>query len=357
MQIAFQTACSAASSGCFKSRSRTSNEFKSTDAMNKSSIATRLLKPDRLKFGDVVGITAPASPPPDPKAVDRVMAQVEHLGFRPKLARNVRARHGFLAGSDRERAADLMSLFADQNVKGIICLRGGYGTARILNLLDYAIIRRNPKVLAGYSDITTLHCALAVKAGLVTFHSPMLNEGLGGESFPEFSNGSFLRNVMEAKPSGSICGNSGKKSISILRRGIVEGRLIGGNLSVLVTTIGTPYQPRFKNRILFFEDISEKPYRLDRLLTHLLNAGLLQQVAGVAVGVNQDCDDPAAAKANEYRQTAADVLKERLTPLGVPVVTGLPFGHMPMNATIPFGVRARLDANKGDLIITEAAVR
>lgn len=316
-----------------------------------------MIKPERLQPGDVVGIIAPASAPPDPKAVDRVLGQVERLGFKPKLGRNVRARHGFLAGSDRERATDLMAMFADKKVRGIICIRGGYGTARLLNLLDYAVIRKNPKMLSGYSDITTLHCALAVKANLISFHSPMLNEGLGSEKFPAFSNESFLRNVTEAKPSGSICAGYKEKTVSVLRRRIVEGQLIGGNLSLLVTTLGTPYQPQFKNRILFFEDISEKPYKLDRMLTHLLNAGVLQQVAGVAVGVNQDCDDPVDAKAKEYKQSSAEVLLERLKPLGVPVVTGLPFGHQPLNATLPIGVRARLDANRGDLIITESAVR
>ena len=315
-----------------------------------------MIKPGRLQPGDVIGIIAPASAPPDPKAVDRAAAQVERFGFKPKLGRHVRARHGFLAGSDRERAADLMAMFADRTVRGIICLRGGYGTARLLNRLDYTVIRRNPKVLAGYSDITSLLCALAVKANLITFHSPMLNEGLGSEQFPVFSNESFLRSVTQAEPPGSICSGYKKKTVSILRRGVVGGELLGGNLSLLVTTIGTPFQPQFKNRILFFEDVGEKPYRLDRLLTHLLNAGLLQQVAGVAVGVNQDCEDPGAVKTKEYRQSSADVMKERLKPLGVPVVTGLPFGHQPLNATIPIGVRARLDANRGDLIITEAAV-
>lgn len=316
-----------------------------------------MIKPERLQPGDVVGIIAPASPPPDPKAVDRAAAQVERLGFQPKLGRHVRERHCFLAGSDRDRAADMMAMFADQKVRGIICIRGGYGTARLLNLLDYAVIQRNAKVIAGYSDITTLHCALAVKANLVSFHSPMLNEGLGAEKFPAFSNASFLRNVTEAQPAGSLCAGLDKKSVILVRRGVAEGQLIGGNLSVLVTTLGTPYQPQFKNRILFIEDISERPYRLDRLLTHLLNAGLLQQVAGVAVGLNQDCDEPGAAKAKEYKQSAADVLQERLKPLGVPVVMGLPFGHQPVNATIPIGVRARLDANRGDLVILEAAVK
>jgi muramoyltetrapeptide carboxypeptidase len=325
--------------------------------MSQPAPSPRLLKPPHLEPDDVVGIVAPASAPPDPNAVDRVLAQVERLGFKPRLGRHVRARLGFLAGGDRERAADLMGMFTDRTVRGIFCLRGGYGTARLLDRLDYRLIRGNPKVLAGYSDITSLHCALGTKAGLISFHSPMLNEGLGGAKFPSFSNQSFLRTVCRAEAAGSLCAGYARKTVSIIRRGVAEQPLIGGNLSVLVTTLGTPFQPRFRNRILFFEDIGEEPYRMDRLLTHLLNAGLLQQVAGVAVGVNQNCEDPKAGKGREYRQSGADVLKDRLRPLGVPVVTGLPFGHQPLNATLPMGVRARLDANRGDLIITEAAVR
>lgn len=326
--------------------------------MTKPSRAKPLLKPGRLVAGDVVGIVAPASPPPDPEAVDRVLGQVERLGFKPMLARHVRARHGFLAGSDRDRAADLMTMFRDRRVRGIMCLRGGYGTARLLDRLDYGLIRQNPKVFAGYSDITSLHCALLVNAGLVTFHSPMLNEGFGGKGCPEFSVAAFLRTTTRAEAPGSICaGHPKPRPISILHRGVAVGRLVGGNLSVLITTLGTPYQPPFQNRILFIEDIGEQPYRLDRLLTHLLNAGLLQQVAGVAVGVNRDCEDSKGSKKREFHQSSADVFRERLSTLGVPVVMGLPFGHQPLNTTLPLGLRACLDATKGDLIITEAAVR
>lgn len=325
--------------------------------MNAKSAAPRLLKPACLQPGDVIGVIAPASAPPDPKAVDRAIGQVERLGFVPKLGPHVRERHGFLAGDDRERAGDLMRMFLDARVKGIICLRGGYGTARLLERLDYVAIRRNPKVLAGYSDITGLHCALLKKAGLVTFHSPMLNEGLGRPDFPKFSVDAFLRTVMEARPAGSIVsGYTEASEVAIVRRGVATGRLIGGNLSVLVTTLGTPFQPELRGRILFFEDVNEAPYKIDRMLMQLLNAGLLQQVVGVAVGVNRDCIDPVAAKTREYRQTVEDVIHERLKPLGVPVVMGLPFGHQRHNATLPTGVRAMLDANKGDLVITESAV-
>jgi len=321
------------------------------------SARTRTVKPERLCFGDTIGIVAPASPPPDPSSVDRSVEALEKFGFKPKLAKNVRARHGFLAGTDRQRAADLMAMFADAKVKAILCLRGGYGTARLVELLDYNVIRRHPKIFAGYSDITSLHGVFARKTGLITFHAPMLNGALSKADLPEFTRASFFRTLMEAQPPGNIAEGYGEKTVKILRRGVAEGRLVGGNLSVLCAAIGTPYAPVFKGKILFVEDVGEKPYRLDRMLTHLWNAGVLEQVAGVAVGVNSDCEDPTAAKAAEYRQTSADVIKERLSLLKVPVVTGLPFGHVDLNATLPVGAQARLDANRGELVITEAAVR
>lgn len=315
------------------------------------------LKPERLCFGDTIGIVAPASAPPDPKAVDRAADAIERFGFKPKLGKNVRARHGFLAGGDRERAADLMAMFADKKVKAILCLRGGYGASRILDRLDYDLIRRNPKILSGYSDITALHFALAKKINLISLHAPMLNGALADPKVPGFTKKSFFRTVMEARPPGGICEGYDGKTVSILRGGMAEGRLVGGNLSLICASLGTPFAPSFKGKILFFEDIGEKPYRLDRMLTQLWNAGILSQVAGVAVGVNRDCNDPDAKRGGEYRQSAADVMKERLSSLRVPVVTGLPFGHVDLNATIPVGARATLDGKRGDLIITEAAVK
>jgi muramoyltetrapeptide carboxypeptidase len=314
-----------------------------------------LIKPARLQYGDTLGIIAPASAPPDPKAIDYSVAVIEKLGFKVKLSRNVRKRHGFLAGSDRERADDLMRLFADPKVRGILCVRGGYGTARLLPLLDYDLIRRHPKVFVGFSDITSLHFAFLKLARLVSFHGPMLNSDFIREKLPQFTLDSFLRAVMVPKPAGSVSKDS-KRKAAILRSGIAHGRLLGGNLSLICTTIGTKYQPSFRNRILFLEDLEEPPYRFDRMLTHLLNAGLLQQVAGLAIGINANCEDPRTKKSREYRQTLDDVLQERLTSLKIPVVTGLPFGHVPLNATLPVGVRATLDGNRGELIIEEAAV-
>jgi muramoyltetrapeptide carboxypeptidase len=315
------------------------------------------IKPERLCRGDTIGIVAPASAPPDPKAVDRAAAALERFGFKPKLGKNVRARLGFIAGTDRERATDLMAMFTDKSVKGIICLRGGYGSSRILDRLDYKIIRRNPKILSGYSDITSLHFALVKMCGLTCIHAPMLNGELADPNTPQFTRDAFFRTVMEAKPPGSISQGYQGETISVLRRGVAEGPLVGGNLSLICASLGTPYAPSFKGKILFFEDVSEKPYRVDRFLTQLLNAGVLAQVAGVAVGVNKDCHDPDAKPGGEYRQSGADVVKERLSSLRVPVVVGLPFGHIEFNATIPVGVLAKLDGKRGDLIVTESAVR
>ena len=315
------------------------------------------IKPDRLNYGDTIGIIAPASAPPDPKNIDRAVAALERLGFKPKLAPNVRKRWGFLAGSDRDRAGDLMKMFTDRKVKAIICMRGGYGASRLLPRLDYRAIRAHPKVFVGYSDITSLHCAFLVKSNLVSFHGPMLNSDFVKKDMPGFTRQSFLRTLMQPSAPGGIRDGYRRKTVAILRHGSVSGPLVGGNITLLCAALGTPYQPCFKNAILFFEDLDEVPYRFDRMLTQLLNAGLPQQVAGIAIGINANCHDPKAKGAKEYRQTLEDVFKERLLPLKVPVVAGLPFGHIPLNATLPVGVRVTLDAIKGDLVITEPAVK
>lgn len=314
------------------------------------------VKPRRLEPGDVIGIVAPASPPPQPEEIDLAIARIQELGFKPKLAQHARARLGFLAGPDRDRAADLMRMFTERKVKAILCVRGGYGTARLLPLLDYQMIRRNPKIFVGHSDVTALLCALQSNAGLVTFHGPMLTGTFARPNLTSFTLHSFMRTLTTPAAPGSICQGYNGRTVDVLREGVAHGVLIGGNLSVLCTLVGTRYQPVFKNRILFFEDVGEPPYKFDRMLTHLLNSGLLQQVAGVAVGLNRRCRDPRRHKTKEYRQTLYDVLRERLVPLNVPVVAGLPFGHTRFNATIPVGIQATLDATKGDLVVTEPAV-
>ncbi|HTL56656.1 MAG TPA: LD-carboxypeptidase [Candidatus Limnocylindrales bacterium] len=315
------------------------------------------LKPDRLSYGDTIGVVAPASAPVDAKNIERGLAVLEALGFKPKPASNLRKRWGFLAGSDRDRADDLMRMFADRKVKAILCLRGGYGTARLLSMLDYSLIRSRPKIFIGYSDVTSLHCAFLEKAQMLSFHGPMLNSDFIKRQIPAFTLQSFLRTLMQPNPAGSIQQGYNRRTVEVLHRGVASGPLIGGNLSILCASLGTPYQPSFRGKILFFEDLQEVPYRFDRMLTQLLNAGLLQQLVGIAIGINKNCADPKAKRAKEYRQSLRDVLNERLLSLKIPIVSGLPFGHVPANATFPIGAMATLDAEGGDLIITESAVK
>ena len=315
------------------------------------------LKPTRLSFGDTVGVVAPASAPADPGNIDRALEAVARLGFKPKAAAHLRERLGFLAGHDRQRAGDLMEMFRDKAVKAILCFRGGYGAARLLPLLDYQVIRENPKILVGYSDITSLHGALLAKANLVSFHGPMLNSDLVKTNLPGFTRQSFLRTLMKPVAPGSLCAGYKKKTVRVLSAGIASGPLVGGNISILCASLATPYQPPLEGAILFLEDLNEEPYRFDRMLTQLLNAGLLQQVAGIAIGINRNCRDPKAAKCKEYRQSLEDVLKDRLLSLKIPIVAGLPFGHVHHNATLPVGARALLDGQQGDLSIIEPAVQ
>jgi len=316
-----------------------------------------MIKPPRLRPGDTVGIVAPASAPAEPEAVDRAIATVRRLGFKPLLALNARERLGYLAGTDAQRAQDLMSMFQNKNVRAIFCLRGGYGVSRLLSLLDYAFIRQHPKIVAGYSDITSLHCALQKQAGIISFHAPMLGPDLSRSDLPVFTLTRFLRTLTQASPAGGISQGNEESPIKVISPGASSGRLVGGNLTLLCGTLGTPYQPLVKKRILFLEEVDEAPYRVDRLLTQLLNAGLLQQVAGIAIGSMRGCSEPKARHSQGYRQTVEDVLKERLLPLQIPILSGMPFGHTVRNATLPCGVRATLDTTVPDLLIDEAAVR
>lgn len=326
-------------------------------AMNKAPASrSHLIKPERLHPGDVIGIVTPGSPANGPDDVDRFAAVLTKLGFQPRLAPHIHKRLGYLAGDDQARASDLMAMFGDPTVKAILCARGGYGSPRLLRLLDYHFIKRHPKIFIGFSDITALHCALQTHSRLVTFHGPTLNTDLTSGNPSGFSLQSLLKTITQPAAPGGICDDTTRKPVTILAKGTATGPLIGGNLSVLSTLIGTPFQPRFKNAIFFFEDVNEQPYRFDARLTQFLNAGLLQQVAGVAIGTNSNCEDPDAAKSSDYYQSLADVLRDRLLPLGVPVVMNLPFGHVRDNATLPMGLPATLDAVNGDLLINEASV-
>ena len=244
------------------------------------------VKPRALRQGDLIGLISPASPIADTSRIDRAVRYLESLGYRVRLGHHVTASYGYLAGTDRDRAADLHTMFADRSVRAIFSIRGGYGTPRLLESLDYRLIRNNPKIFVGYSDITALELAIWRKTGLVTFHGPMAGVDLAGAPDP-FTEEMFWGMLCSKKKRGAIALPNGP--LHSLRAGKASGRLLGGNLALVVSMLGTPYQPDFRETILFLEDITEEPYRIDRMLTQLRNAGILRRSAAILTGHFTDC--------------------------------------------------------------------
>lgn len=308
------------------------------------------VRPYPISPGDVVGLVAPASPTKDPAHVDIAIAGLESLGFKVNVTSGIRKRYGFLAGSDRERASDIMKMFQSSRVRAVFCLRGGYGSARILSLLDYPVIAASRKPFIGFSDITALHLAILRKARLLVLHGPVGTTFVGG--MHPFTRESLLMALTGTRGYSLMqgLGTREHKLISV-HPGIAEGVLVGGNLSIIASLAGTPYLPSFKGKILFFEEIGEAPYRVDRMLSQLINAGLMRNLAGIAIGSCIPGEDPYVRR-GEYHQSMEDVLRERLVTLGVPVVYGLPVGHQSLNATVPIGGKARIVAGRqSDLVV------
>jgi muramoyltetrapeptide carboxypeptidase len=320
-----------------------------------------VVKPPRLREGDLVGLVAPGGFVTE----DGVAESIENLeaaGFKVKVGKNLLKRSGYFAGVDQERADDLNEMFADDDVFGVWCARGGYGAIRLLERLDYEIIRKHPKPLIGYSDVTALHGALFDRVGLISFHGPV-----GISTFDEFSVQSFRDVVMNPRPTYEFPypdrdlkklrdDADNYKRVTVVG-GKAEGRLAGGNLSVVASLVGTPFEFDFKDKIVYLEEVSEEPYRVDRMLSQLLLAGAFDYVKGVALGVFRSCvPDKDHPSIYENSFTVSEVVRDRLGGIGAPVATGFPFGHVNEKITIPYGANAALDADAVTLTLTENAV-
>lgn len=305
----------------------------------------------KLKFGDTLGLIAPSGAVRTEGAIERAVAETERMGFKVKLGESAGQKYGYLSGTDEVRARDINRMFADDEVDAIVCLRGGYGAMRILDQLDYELIAKHPKIFMGFSDITALHIALLEKCGLVTFHGPMAAANWAGKPLDDFSRDSMYRALMNAEPAGELV-NPPEYPRQTVNPGKAEGQLVGGNLMLIASSLGTPWELDTKDRIIFIEEVGERTYCVDRMLTQLRLAGKFRDCAGVVFGDFADCP----IEYPEFGLTLEEIIRDVVAPCGKPVFTGLRCGHCSPKLTLPFGVRARLDADQCTLTVLESAV-
>ena len=312
---------------------------------------SKRLLPKPLNPGDTVALVSPSAATAERLSLQLSREAMQALGFKVKTGEHYASRYGHLAGTDAGRAGDINAMFADDEVKAVICLRGGSGAARLLPLLDYDAIRANPKVVLGFSDITALHCGIHAQTGLVTFHGPN-----GSSSWNEFNADQFRRMFFERElmqyrnevDAGDELVQRKNRTLTITG-GKARGELVGGNLSVLVALAGSPYLPDFAGKILFLEDVSEAPYRIDRMLTTLKLMGALDGIAGFIFGECSDCDPGEG-----YGSLTLDqIFDDHVKPLGIPAYRGAMIGHIRKQFIVPVGGLVELDADAGSFRMLE----
>jgi muramoyltetrapeptide carboxypeptidase len=319
--------------------------------------AAGILKPKRLKAGDAVTLVAPANATFNTIDLQIAKESLEALGFKVKVGAHLLDRHGYLAGGDKSRADDINKAFADTSVAAVHAIRGGWGSARLLPYLDFDTIRRNPKVVIGYSDVTALLLSILGKSGLVTFHGPI---GMG--RWDSYSLDYYKRVLFD----GELVTYSNKHDLSernaliqvdyrtqTITPGTARGRLVGGNLTVMTAILGSPYLPGWDNTILFTEDTHEDYYRIDRMLTQLKLAGVLGRIKGFVFG---GCAECGPGDGNFGALTLEEIFADHIKPLGVPAWSGAMIGHGQPQWTLPLGVEVEVDASAGTMRLLEAAV-
>jgi muramoyltetrapeptide carboxypeptidase len=321
------------------------------------SATPSLLKPKRLAAGNTVALVSPASATFQSVDVQIARESLEAVGLTVRLGAHMMERHGYLGGGDKARAADINALFADTDVAAIHPIRGGWGSSRLLPYLDFDVIRRNPKIVLGYSDITALLLSIHARTGLVTFHGPI---GMG--RWDEFSIDYYKRVLFD----GETVTYQNKRELSernalaptefrvqTITPGTARGRLLGGNLTVLTAIVGSPYLPDWDNAILFTEDVHEEPYRIDRMLTQLKLAGVLGRLKGFVFGSCSECDP---GEGNYGVLTLEEIFDDHIKPLGIPAWQGAMIGHQQPQWTLPEGVAVEIDATAGTIRLLESPV-
>lgn len=314
------------------------------------------VRPRALRPGDVIGLVTPSTYVTDPERLLLAERTLKYFDLKPRFGRNVRKRDGYLGGSPEERIEDLHEMFRDPEVKGVFAIRGGYGSPQLLDLIDYELIRHNPKVFLGYSDITALHLAIHRRTGLLTFHGPVALS-----RFSTYTQEWFRKALFEPKPLGTMTNPPDSDPlrpshlVRAIRPGRARGRLVGGNLTLISTLMGTPYEVDSRGAILFLEDVGEEPYRIDRMLTQLRLAGKLDAAAGILWGECADCRPKDYQPSFDCTFSTPEVADMFLGKLKIPVLSGLVIGHTSDQLTLPVGAVATLDADRGELTLEEPA--
>ena len=301
-------------------------------------MTNQLQKPTPLKTGDKAALIAPSGPLLHPARLDFAMGYLEDRGLIPICGESCLAQHGYLAGEDDIRARDINWAFEDTDIKGIFCIRGGYGAARILDMIDYGLVRQNPKFFCGYSDVTALHTAINQKAGLMTFHTPMLCEE-GFCKADAYTLGQLEKYMFDRVIGGHINNPPGHKW-QFAADGQGQGQLCGGNLSVITSLMGTPYEIDTKNKIVFLEDIGEEPYEIDRMLTQMRLSGKFDTAAGIVFGGFTDCNAKNPANSLSLREIINDLTRRTK----IPILQNFACGHTSSTASLPLGAVAALNS-------------
>lgn len=296
----------------------------------------------KLKKGDIIGLVGTSGIISEERLIQGIEF-VKSLGFNVIVGESCSSKYGYLSGSDEIRARDLNEMFSNQDIRGIFCMRGGYGAPRIMDKIDYDLIKKNPKIFIGYSDITALHTAFNQKAELITYHSPMPSTEFY-RGVDEKTLKSFLENIMDIGKNYDSeeigIRNIGERSLETVVEGIAVGELTGGNLTLIASMLGTPYEIDCRGKILFLEDIDEEPYRIDRMMSQLRLAGKFEEAAGIILGCFTNCE----AKQPEKSLTLDQVVKDILVPAGKPILKNLTAGHCLPTLTLPLGKRVRMDS-------------
>lgn len=311
----------------------------------------RILKPKKLNKGEVIGIISPASSPQDPTTIEKGVNYLERMGYSVEVGKSVGKVNGYLAGSDSERVADIHDMFKNKFVKAIFSLRGGYGSARLLDKLNYQLIRKNNKIFVGFSDITALQMAFYKKAGIVTFAGPMVATNFAAE-INSFSEEFFWDLITKNRKIGKLK-NPNEEKFFVLNKGKSEGKLLGGNLSTIISLMGTNYLPYFRNSILFLEEINEPPYKIDRMFNQLRLTKIFNSVKGIILGRFVDCYE-----SNKEKNTLSlnEIIINYFKNLKIPVIYNVKHGHISELITLPIGINTKINTTKGFIEIAETGV-